>query len=182
MRILLADDDNVFCNTTAAVLKKEGHETVCAYSEKEANERLNAEGLRFDVAILDMYMDNDDSGLRLVKLIAAQHLPIIPIVLTGHGRIANAVASLKAGAFDYVEKGRPEQNELLVIAINMARQFQQAQMAARRARELVKAAERVTSRLQEVFREIDNAVDDLRRISDEVAGIVPGEVEPDSDG
>jgi DNA-binding NtrC family response regulator len=173
MRILLADEDRDFCNTTAAVLRIERHEVACAYSEAEASELLRQEGRGFEVAILDMYMEQDDSGLRLLKLIAEQKLPTISIVLTGHGKVSDAVASMNAGAFDYVEKGPPEQVDLLLLAINRAGRFQQARTAAGRATELVKAAERVASRLQGVFREIDNVVDDLRRISDEVARLTP---------
>lgn len=182
MRILLVDDDREFCTTTAAVLGRDGHEAVCAFSEAEASALLCHGAHRFEVAVLDMYMENDDSGLRLVKLIADQKLPTVPIILTGHGRVSDAVASMRAGALDYVEKGTPEQVDLLSLAINRVDRFQQARTAAGRAMELVRAAERVASRLQGVFREIDNAVDDLRRISDEVAGLATVDEEPGRDG
>jgi DNA-binding NtrC family response regulator len=156
MRILLVDDERDFCNTTAAVLKRDGHEVVCAYSEAEGSELLCQRGREFDVAVLDMYMEEDDSGLRLVRLVDHLKLPTIPIVLTGRGTDSNKVESKKAGAYRYVRKGSSDQNKALVRAVNEAQRFQMGRAAAGRAAEHVKAADQTATRLERVFREGDN--------------------------
>jgi len=133
MQILLADDNRDFCDTTAAVLETEGHDVVCAYSEANAVSLLRDGGHKFDIAVLDMYMEQDDSGLRLIKVIADENPSVVPIILTGRQKVRDAVASMKAGAFDYVEKGGTEQVDLLTIAIKKATRFRRARAAAKRA-------------------------------------------------
>jgi two-component system response regulator PilR (NtrC family) len=46
----------------------------------------------------------DGDGLEVVRYISAQNLDIPVAVITAHGNAENAVAALKAGAFDYLSK------------------------------------------------------------------------------
>jgi len=57
----------------------------------------------FDLCLTDMRLP-DGEGLSVVRHIA-EHLPNMPVaVITAFGSAESAVAALKAGAFDYVEK------------------------------------------------------------------------------
>jgi two-component system response regulator PilR (NtrC family) len=67
----------------------------------EAKERLKAE--RYDLCLTDMRL-GDGEGLELVRHIAGLGADLPVAVITAFGSAENAVAALKAGAFDYVSK------------------------------------------------------------------------------
>src|SRR5258706_445271 len=67
----------------------------------EAKERLKQE--RYDLCLTDMRL-TDGEGLDLVRHIAGQAADVPVAVITAYGSAENAVAALKAGAFDYVSK------------------------------------------------------------------------------
>ena len=56
------------------------------------------------------------SGLDLQKDLSARKIPLPVIILTGHGDISMAVAALKAGAADFVEK--PYNDQRLIDSVN----------------------------------------------------------------
>jgi two-component system response regulator PilR (NtrC family) len=72
-----------------------------AGSLAEARERLR--GARYQLCLTDMRLP-DGEGLELVRQIAARAGDLPVAVITAHGSAENAVAALKAGAFDYVSK------------------------------------------------------------------------------
>src|SRR5207248_7739681 len=67
----------------------------------EAKERLRSE--RFDLCLTGMRLGDGD-GLELVRHIAGLGADVPVAVITAYGSAENAVAALKAGAFDYVSK------------------------------------------------------------------------------
>ncbi|MEK7810798.1 MAG: sigma-54 dependent transcriptional regulator, partial [Pseudomonadota bacterium] len=58
---------------------------------------------KFDLCLTDMRMP-DGEGLEVVRHIAERYLDVPVAVITAHGNLENAVAVLKAGAFDYLSK------------------------------------------------------------------------------
>jgi two-component system response regulator DctR len=72
-------------------------------------------------AVLDVRMPGT-SGLALFERIAQRGLlPVLPVIfLTGHGDVPTAVAAVKRGAFDFVEK--PFSDNALVDRIELALQ------------------------------------------------------------
>ena len=172
MRILIVDDDEDFCNSAAEIAEEAGHEVVCAYSEQQATDILKAEAQQFDVALIDMKLHGDDQGgLKLIEMIADDGLSVVPIVVTGYGEVENAVESMKAGAFDYIQKGGLGQVELIRFAIDRASKVHQARVQVHKATEILEAAKDITSRLRrvlEVLVDVQDIQDDLRRISDEL--------------
>jgi two-component system, LuxR family, response regulator DctR len=76
-------------------------------------------------------------------------LPVI--FLTGHGDVPTAVAAVKRGAFDFVEK--PFCNNLLVDRLEQALQLSAAELARRREqRTLARRVAELTEREAEVMR------------------------------
>jgi two-component system, LuxR family, response regulator DctR len=102
--------------------------------------------------VLDMRMPGT-SGLVLFERLADQGLlPLLPVIfLTGHGDVPTAVAAVKRGAFDFVEK--PFSNNALVDRIEQALQHsaQALQQRARAAADARALAE-LTEREREVMR------------------------------
>lgn len=80
--------------------------------------------------VLDMRMPGL-SGLALFERLAEEGLlPLLPVIfLTGHGDVPTAVATVKRGAFDFVEK--PFSNNALVDRIEQALAASRAALEAR---------------------------------------------------
>jgi len=100
-RVLVVDDEPDIRELLELTLAKMGLGVDSAGSIAEAKERLRAG--RYQLCLTDMRL-SDGEGLDLVRHIAglAGDLPVA--VITAHGSAENAVAALKAGAFDYVSK------------------------------------------------------------------------------
>ncbi|MCU0973539.1 MAG: sigma-54 dependent transcriptional regulator [Burkholderiales bacterium] len=78
-----------------------GLEVERASCVKEAIDRLQSQS--YDLCLTDMRLP-DGTGIDIVRHIG-QHCADLPVaVITAHGNTENAVAALKAGAFDYVAK------------------------------------------------------------------------------
>jgi two-component system response regulator AtoC len=97
--VLVVDDDESFRTLVAERLERTGHRVAAAAGGEEALGKL--EGI--EVALLDLVMPGMD-GLALLKKIRAARPEVAVILLTGHGTIDNAVAAMKAGATDYLQK------------------------------------------------------------------------------
>jgi two-component system response regulator FixJ len=67
--------------------------------------------------ITDLRMP-DMNGVELVQALAERGFDLPSIIITGHGDVPMAVAAMKAGATDFIEK--PFSNELIVDAIQRA--------------------------------------------------------------
>ena len=100
-RILLVDDEPDLLDLMELTLAKMGLETDRAASVAEARNKL-AQG-RFDLCLTDMRL-GDGEGLEVVATASALPVPVPVAVITAFGNAGNAVAALKAGAFDYLAK------------------------------------------------------------------------------
>jgi two-component system response regulator PilR (NtrC family) len=100
-QVLVVDDEPDIRELLELTLAKMGLGVVAVGSLAEARETLR--NARFDLCLTDMRLP-DGEGLDLVRHISglAGDLPVA--VITAHGSAENAVAALKAGAFDYVSK------------------------------------------------------------------------------
>lgn len=99
--VLVVDDEADIRELLELTLLRMGLEVRSAGSVSEAMTWLQAES--FSLCLTDMRLP-DGEGLELVQYIAG-HCADVPVaVITAHGSAENAVAALKAGAFDYVSK------------------------------------------------------------------------------
>lgn len=102
--------------------------------------------------LLDVRMPGT-SGLVLFERLAERGLArLLPVIfLTGHGDVPTAVAAVKRGAFDFVEK--PFSNNALVDRVEQALTLSAAALAERRAAGAVqRALAELTEREREVMR------------------------------
>ena len=100
-QVLVVDDEPDIRELLELTLVRMGLDVESVGSIAEAKERLKAE--RFDLCLTDMRL-GDGEGLDLVRHIAGQAADVPVAVITAYGSAENAVAALKAGAFDYVSK------------------------------------------------------------------------------
>ena len=99
--VLIIDDEADILELLELTLLRMGLEVERASCVKEAIERLQSQS--YDLCLTDMRLP-DGTGIDIVKHIG-QHCADLPVaVITAHGNTENAVAALKAGAFDYVAK------------------------------------------------------------------------------
>jgi two-component system, NtrC family, response regulator PilR len=100
-QVLVVDDEADIRELLGMTLARMGLEAHCAASTHEAYALLARNS--YDLCLTDMRLPDGD-GLTMVEHIARHH-PNLPVaVITAHGSAENAVAALKAGAFDYVSK------------------------------------------------------------------------------
>src|SRR5688572_20392130 len=100
-QVLVVDDEPDIRELLELTLTKMGLGVQAVGSIAEARELLKAE--RYDLCLTDMRL-GDGEGLELVRHIAASAADLPVAVITAYGSTENAVAALKAGAFDYVSK------------------------------------------------------------------------------
>ena len=99
--VLVVDDEPDIRELLELTLSKMGLAVDSVGSIAEAKERLKGE--RYDLCLTDMRL-GDGEGLELVRHIASLGSDLPVAVITAFGSAENAVAALKAGAFDYVSK------------------------------------------------------------------------------
>ncbi len=102
--------------------------------------------------VLDVRMPGT-SGLVLFERLAERGLlPLLPVIfLTGHGDVPTAVAAVKRGAFDFVEK--PFSNNALVDRVELALQASAQAMLGRKAQDATASAlADLTERERDVLR------------------------------
>ena len=99
--LLLLDDDNALRTRMGRALESRGFQVTTAASVAEANEALRTSVPAF--AVLDMRLE-DGNGLKVVEAIRDRREDARIVMLTGYGAIATAVAAVKAGAVDYLQK------------------------------------------------------------------------------
>ena len=114
-KVLHVDDEPAIGLILADTLERLGHTAVGATSVPDALRAL-AQG-DIDLIISDYRMPGL-SGLEFLELLRSEGRDVPLIMLTGHATIEHAVASIKAGAVDYITK--PVQPEQLEHAVSQA--------------------------------------------------------------
>lgn len=115
--ILIVDDEADIRDLVAGILDDEGFKTRTARNSDEALAEVSTR--RPNLIFLDIWLQGSKlDGLQMLESIKRDH-PDIPIVMiSGHGNIETAVAAIKRGAYDFIEK--PFKADRLVLVANRA--------------------------------------------------------------
>ncbi len=108
-RILVVDDVRDTTDSLVRSLVKIGYDATATYSAEEAFYLLRQNA--YDVVVTDMSMEMPDSGLEVLQEAKRLDPYVEVILLTAYGEVKTAVAAMKLGAFDYVEKVTDNYNE-----------------------------------------------------------------------
>nr|WP_290694269.1 response regulator transcription factor [Halomonas sp. UBA3074] len=100
-RLLIVDDDEMFCHVLNRALTRRGYEVIVAHDAEQAL-ALAAQHLP-TMATLDLKLENS-SGLKLLPELLAISPQCRIVVLTGYSSIATAVEAIKLGAVNYLCK------------------------------------------------------------------------------
>ena len=111
-KILIVDDQVSFCNHIQAALEMEGYSAVVAHNAEQAVAQLSSQP--YDILLTDMKMPGIE-GLELFKMARKIDPKISGIIMTAYGSISSAVAAIKHGASNYLQK--PFEPESLLMAI-----------------------------------------------------------------
>ena len=115
--ILVVDDEKDIRDLISQILFDEGHTVKLAHNSTTAMEYINNE--EPGLIILDIWLkDSEMDGIEILKSVK-QNNPLCPVVvISGHGNIEIAVAAVKQGAYDFIEK--PFNIDQLLLVINRA--------------------------------------------------------------
>ena len=128
--IWIVDDEPDLCDLIADTLGEEGYQVTCAHDGAAAIAA--ATEATFDVVLADMRLPKMD-GLTLFRRLRAESPTTDMILMTGNANVADVVAVLKEGAFDYLTK--PIQLDELGIQLKRIASYRglQGEVAAARA-------------------------------------------------
>jgi len=131
-RVLIVDDERAMADAMADELKGHGLETAVASSADEASAALGHDD--FDVVVTDLNM-RGRSGVELCEYVVKNRSDVPVIVVTAFGSLETAVATLRAGAFDFLTK--PFDMQELAIAVERAAQHRLLREEVKRLRRAV---------------------------------------------
>ncbi len=115
--ILIVDDEADIRELVAGILDDEGHRTRTAASSDEA--LASIEGRRPHLVFLDIWLQGSRlDGLQVLDVVKAHHPDLPVVMISGHGNIETAVAAIKAGAYDFIEK--PFKADRLILVAERA--------------------------------------------------------------
>jgi diguanylate cyclase (GGDEF)-like protein len=143
-QVLVVDDDQSVCLYLARLLTRHGCKVATDTSVTQALLRIR-QSPALDLVITDLSLQ-EATGLSLLQEIQALNPRLMRIVLTGFGTKENAVASLRHGAFDFIEK--PINPEEFLAIVDRALEH----------RRLLLENERYRERLEEMVREKSQAL------------------------
>ncbi len=100
-RILIVDDDPMFCAMLSQQVRRLEHTPVAAMTLAEGLEAVSAQG--FDLVLLDVQLP-DGNGLEAIPQIRQCQARPEVIIITGSGDPDGTELAIKSGAWDYIEK------------------------------------------------------------------------------
>lgn len=100
-RILVVDDDATIRETVAEVLGRQGFEVTQAESGEGG--LTSARRARFDLMLIDLRLPDMD-GLEVMRRVRAIDDHALAVIMTAYPEVRTAILSLKAGAYDYLNK------------------------------------------------------------------------------
>ncbi len=113
--ICIVDDQPFICSTVAGILKDEGYEADVFPDAESFWQSLDT--IEPSLVMLDIWLPGID-GLQLLKRLHGR-FPALPVIMmSGHAGIESAVAAIKAGAYDFMEK--PLHLEVLLDKVKSA--------------------------------------------------------------
>lgn len=115
--ILIVDDEADIRDLIAGILEDEGYEARIARDSDTALAAI--EDRRPSLVVLDIWLQGSRlDGLEVLNVIHEAHPDLPVVIISGHGNIETAVAAIKQGAYEYIEK--PFKADRLVLVVNRA--------------------------------------------------------------
>ena len=115
--ILIVDDELDIRELISDILEDEGYATRLAGNSDDAMTAVNTEPPA--LMILDIWLkDSRMDGIDILKAVKTDYPDVPVVIISGHGNIEIAVAAIKQGAYDFIEK--PFNIDQLLVVIRRA--------------------------------------------------------------
>ncbi len=115
--ILIVDDERDIRELIGDILKDEGFTVRLAANADECMAEINAEPPA--LMILDIWLkDSRMDGIDILKTVKRDNPDVPVVIISGHGNIEIAVAAIKQGAYDFIEK--PFNIDQLMVVVSRA--------------------------------------------------------------
>ena len=115
--ILIVDDERDIRELISDILQDEGFATRLAGNSDDAMSEINTEAPA--LIILDIWLkDSRMDGIDILKTVKRDNPDVPVVIISGHGNIEIAVAAIKQGAYDFIEK--PFNIDQLLVVIRRA--------------------------------------------------------------
>src|SRR5256885_4412727 len=141
--ILIVDDEADIRELVSGILQDEGYITRSARDSDDALAHVASR--RPNLVFLDIWLQGSRlDGLQLLDAMKGQH-PELPIVMiSGHGNIETAVAAIKQGAYDFIEK--PFKADRLVLVAQRALETSRLKREVKELKQLTPLASALVGR------------------------------------
>lgn len=133
--ILIVDDEADIRDLISDLLEDEGHSARTAVDADTAFDEIDRAAP--DLVILDIWLQGSRlDGIEILKRVKRDNPDLPIVIISGHGNIEVAVAAVKQGAYDFIEKPFT-QDQLLVVAERALEtsRLRRENLALRRAQE-----------------------------------------------
>ncbi len=115
--ILIVDDERDIRELISDILEDEGYTTRLAGTSDQAMSEVKAQPP--SLMILDIWLkDSAMDGIDILKAVKRDHPEVPVVIISGHGNVEIAVAAIKQGAYDFIEK--PFNIDQLMVVIGRA--------------------------------------------------------------
>jgi len=115
--ILIVDDEQDIRQSISGVLEDEGYVARCASDSDRALQELR--NRQPSVLLLDVWLEGSNlDGMDLLHRVRERYADLPVLMISGHGSIETAVAAIRHGAYDFVEK--PFTTDRLLLAVSRA--------------------------------------------------------------
>jgi two-component system nitrogen regulation response regulator NtrX len=156
--ILIVDDEADIRELVSGILQDEGYTTRTARDSDEAFAAVAAR--RPNLILLDIWLQGSRlDGLQLLDSVKQEHPELPVVMISGHGNIETAVAAIKKGAYDFIEK--PFKADRLVLVADRALETSRLKREVRDLKQLTPLATALVGR--------SPAINQLRLTVDKVA-------------
>ncbi len=110
--IHIIDDEPIIYEVLQDILTSEGYEVEISANGQEALDKHSS--LHVDLILLDLLMPGMD-GIEVLKRLKKIDPQVVVIIITAYASIESAIAAMKTGAYDYIQKPFKHDELLLVV-------------------------------------------------------------------
>jgi len=141
--ILIVDDEADIRDLVAGILDDEGFTTRTARDSDSALAEIA--NRRPSLVFLDIWLQGSKlDGLQLLEQIKRDHADLPVVMISGHGNIETAVAAIKRGAYDFIEK--PFKSDRLILVATRALETSRLKREVKELKQLAPTASIMTGR------------------------------------
>lgn len=165
LSILVVDDDPVIRRLLQQRLKKERYVVQVAEDGYEAEKLLRKQS--FDVVLTDLMMPGGIGGIEVLEIAKETNSQTEVLLITAHSSIDTAVAAMKKGAADYLEK--PINFDELFLRLD---KIANMQTILRGAQDLQIAINTTESAASQTIQNLEMQAAKMRQALDEVENVL----------